>query len=387
MFGEAHIEALIQSIYEAATGAIGWASFLVSLGGALDATLPVLYLADTENRGGSMALCVGLDESDVRAYGEYYAARNIWIQGAQAKGLLNPGLVRSSRLMCSRREFLQSEWYADFCRPLGFVHGIGATVLEDDGVTSNIGVFADRNRVPYGEGDENLIGALIPHLQRGLRMHLHLAASQSRNRALEAVLHGLSAPVLLVTAEGRVLFMNSAAERLIRASDGLLVEGGELRALLPNDTKSLCTLIAGAAQTSAREGRKSGGTLRVSRPYAREPLDLLISPLPSRCDGWILKQPPVAAVFVTDRSGVPVAEDSLLIRLHGLTAMEAKVAVAVSRGLSGKEICRELEISYNTLKTHLKHIYAKTRTKHQSDLVRLLAGSLQIVRTGESERS
>lgn len=387
MFGEAHLEALIQSVYEAAAGAVGWASFLVALGGALDSANPILYLADTADRGGSMALCVGLDESDVRAYEEYYAARNIWIQGAKARGLLNPGVVRSSRLMCSRREFLGSEWYADFCRPLGIVHGIGATILEEDGVTSNIGVFADRNRVPYGEAEENLMRALLPHLQRGLRMHLHLARSQSRGRALEAVLHGLSAPVILVTAEGRVLFMNSAAERMIRASDGLLVESGELHALLPNDTKSLRTLIAGAAQTSAKEGRNSGGTLRVSRPYAREPLDVLISPLPSAQDEWIVRHVPVAAVFVTDRSRAPLAEDSLLIRLHGLTPMEAKVAVGVSRGLSGKEVCRELEISYNTLKTHLKHIYTKTATRHQSDLVRLLVGSLQIGTGREREKA
>lgn len=385
MAGEALLEALIQSVYEAATGAIGWASFLLSLSGALDAAIPVLYLADTANRGGSMALCVGFDESAVRAYAEYYAERNIWIQGAQARGLLKPGVIRSSRLMCSRRELLRSEWYADFCRPLGFMHGIGATLLEEDGVTSNIGVFADHKRVPYGEAAERLMAALLPHLQRGLKIHLNLAASHSRNRALEAVLHGLSAPVLLVTAEGRVLFMNSAAEWLIGASDGLLVEAGELRALLPDDTKALRMLIAGAAQTSARESRKSGGTLRVSRPYAREPLDLLISPLPSRRDEWILKQPPVAAVFVTDRSRVPLAADSLLIRLHGLTAMQAKVAIGVSKGLSGKEICRELEISYNTLKTHLKHIYAKTSTKHQSDLVRFLAVSLRIVGTGREQ--
>ncbi len=58
--------------------------------------------------------------------------------------------------------------------------------------------------------------------------------------------------------------------------------------------------------------------------------------------------------------------------------MEAKVGVGVSRGLSGKEICRELNISYNTLKTHLKHIYAKTHTRHQTDLVRILAAGLHI---------
>lgn len=383
MYREILLEALIQKIYEAATGVVGWTTFLVSLSGSLDSTFPTLYLADPVNRGGAIALSVGMDHKDVRAYGDYYADRNVWIQGARARDLLKPGTVRSSRMMCPRQEYMRSEWYADFCKPLGFMQGIGATILDDGSMTSNIAVFADRKRAPYGENDEILMKALIPHLQRGLKMHMHLAASQARGHAFEAVLNGLSTPVLLVTGEGTVLFMNAAAERLIRASDGLVVERGELRALIPDDTKSLRTLIAGAAQTSANQGRKSGGSVRVSRPYGREPLDLLISPLPSRQDDWILNQPPVAAIFVTDRSRLPVPEASALIRLHGLTAVEAKVAVAVSRGLSGKEVCRELDISYNTLRTHLKRIYAKTHTRHQTDLVRLLSEGPRIAGTDD----
>ena len=389
MYGETVLESLIQRIYEAAVGSASWVSFLVLLAGTLDSGLPTLYFVDPINRQGSLAISVGMDEKAFREYGKYYHERNVWIQGAAARDLLRPGVVRLSDDMCQRKELLRSEWYADFCRPHNIAQGLAATILQERTTTSNIAVFADVARPAYEKEDLALFRALMPHLQRGLRMHMHLAASQSRGQALEAVLHGLPTPVLLVTSDGKALFLNAAAERLIRASDGLLVEGGELRALLPNDTKSLRMLIAGAAQPSAgagladRNGRKSGGTVRISRPYAREPLEVLIAPLPSRQDEWVLKQPPVAAVFVTDRSRAPVAEHSMLISLHGLTATEAKVAVAASRGLSGKEICRELGISYNTLKTHLRHIYAKTRTKHQADLVRLLACELRVGATDD----
>jgi DNA-binding CsgD family transcriptional regulator len=118
----------------------------------------------------------------------------------------------------------------------------------------------------------------------------------------------------------------------------------------------------------------------ISRPYRRESLEILISPLAARENDWLVRHCAVAAIFVAERSRVAVAEDSVLIRLHGLTATEAKVAVAVSRGLTGKEICRTIGFSYNTLKTHLKRIYAKTHTSHQSDLVRLLAGEFRFTR-------
>ena len=378
MHGEAVLETLIQRIYEAAVGTAGWVSFLVCLAGTLESGFPTLYFVDDANRQGSLAVSVGMDQKSLRAYAEYYHERNVWIRGAATRGLLRPGIVRSSNDMCRRKVLLSSEWYADFCQPHNFAQGLAATLLQERTTTSNVAVFADAGRPAYSHEDVALLKALVPHLQRGLKMHGHLAASQARGQAFEAVLDGLSTPVLLVTTESTVLFMNAAAERIVRSSDGLVVQHGSLGAWLPGDTQSLRTLVTGAAQTSANQGRSSGGTVRISRPYGRDPLEVLISPLPSRRDDWLLKQRPVAAIFVTDRSRVAIAEHPMRIRLHGLTPTEAKVAMAICRGLTGKETCRELQISYNTLKTHLKHIYAKAHAKHRTDLVRVLSGGLHI---------
>jgi DNA-binding CsgD family transcriptional regulator len=372
MYGDAVLESLIQGIYKATVNGAEWITFLASFASALDSNYPSLYLADISGRAGSIEVSLGMDDKQRRAYRDYYVHRNVWIQGARP--LLRPGSVRSSDQVCSRQEFLRSEWYADFCRPLGWTRGIGATILQDGTMTANIGAFSGSSRREYFEEDFALVRALMPHLQLGLRIHRELAESHSRGQALEAVLHGLSIPAFLVAQDGTVLFMNAAAEQLVRTSDGLVVMAGQLRALLPDDTASLCTVIAAAAQTSACQGRKSGGSLHISRPYGRRPLEVIVSPLPPRQDSWLLRQPAVTAIFVTDPPGMVVPEDSELIGRHGLTASETRVAVAISRGLAGKQVCRELDISYNTLKTHLKHIYAKTQTKHQSDLVRLLAG-------------
>lgn len=372
---EALIESLIQQIYEAAVGAIGWIDFVGALAKAFESDSPSIYFADAESRDSEIAFSVGMDDKLMRAYKEYYAERNIWLNSARPH-LLRPGVVRSSHNMCSRQEFLRSEWYADFCKQLNLTQGLGATILKDGTRTSNIGVFADSRRRPYDEEDFALMAALMPHLQRALRMHMHLSTSQARGQALENVLNGLSTAVLLVTAEGRILFMNPAAERLIRASDGLRVEKGELHALLSAETKPLRTLIAEAALISCGPHRNSGGVVRISRPYGHAPLEALVSPLVSRSDDWLVKQPAVAAIFVSDRSHTVLADGPALVQLYGLTRTEANVTLAVSRGLAGKETCRELNISYNTLKTHLKRIYAKTRTTHQSDLVRLVVGAL-----------
>lgn len=46
-------------------------------------------------------------------------------------------------------------------------------------------------------------------------------------------------------------------------------------------------------------------------------------------------------------------------RAEALSAREAQVLSAVSRGLANKQIARELRLSEATVKTHLEHIFAK----------------------------
>ncbi len=256
------------------------------------------------------------------------------------------------------------------------MRGIGATILQDGTTTVNLGAFRGGNHLEYGEKEFSLIRTLMPHLQRGLILYRCLAESRAYGQALEAILDALATPSLLVDRDGTVLYMNAAAERLIRTSDGLIVVDGKVGALLPTETASLRLLIAGACDTSACTGRQSGGTQSISRPYEREALEVLVTPLPAEQGDWIVRWHAVAAILVTERSRMPLADASQLSHRYGLTASEAKVAIAVSRGLTGKEICHELDISYNTLKSHLKHVYAKTNTTHQSDLVRRVSGDV-----------
>lgn len=220
--------------------------------------------------------------------------------------------------------------------------------------------------------------SIAPKSHGAEAMPMSLTEGRARGDVLEAVLYGLVTPIVLVTMCSDILFMNAAAERLILASDGLMADANGLRAVSAAETRLLRALISGVAQTPAAHGCDRSELFRVSRRYGRERLQVRVSPIPAQADGQPRRQLPIAAVFVIDPQSRPGLDERALVKLYGLTPSEAKVSVAACRGLSGKEICRELQISYNTLKTHLRHIYSKTCTRHQSDLVRLLASGLAL---------
>jgi DNA-binding CsgD family transcriptional regulator len=58
---------------------------------------------------------------------------------------------------------------------------------------------------------------------------------------------------------------------------------------------------------------------------------------------------------------------------YGLTQAEARVALASSSGETIAETAELLALSPNTIKTHLRRVFAKTATGRQAELVRLMA--------------
>ena len=62
-------------------------------------------------------------------------------------------------------------------------------------------------------------------------------------------------------------------------------------------------------------------------------------------------------------------------KLYGLTGSELRVLLAMAPGLSVKEAAEVLGVGETTAKTHLQHIYEKTGTSKQTELMHLFMSS------------
>ena len=80
----------------------------------------------------------------------------------------------------------------------------------------------------------------------------------------------------------------------------------------------------------------------------------------------------MALVVVIDPEDEPVPAAALLRRLYRLTRTEAEVALHIMHGADLRQISEELSISLTTVRTHLQHVFDKTDTHRQAELVRLL---------------
>ena len=60
-------------------------------------------------------------------------------------------------------------------------------------------------------------------------------------------------------------------------------------------------------------------------------------------------------------------------RLFGLTPKETEVACALRAGKSTRHIATDLCISFETVRSHMRSLFAKTDTHSQTELVALMA--------------
>jgi len=169
------------------------------------------------------------------------------------------------------------------------------------------------------------------------------------------VLDLLREAVLVLGCDARLLGSNRAADALLSEGDGLALSAGGVVASTPGATHALYRGIERAACGES-------GRVQVPR-LGRTPLTLLVEPHPQAASGSA-----AAVVFATD-GAVRGPRDEDLAARHGLTPAECSVAQRLCAGADLEGIARELEISRNTVRGHLKQIFGKTQSHRQTELV------------------
>ena len=129
--------------------------------------------------------------------------------------------------------------------------------------------------------------------------------------------------------------------------------------------------VGGLAAAAQGHGTAAGDSFPISRPSLACPYVATAIPIrplvpTDNCNGACC----LLLVEDPDRRDVP--PERRLMKLWGLTPAEARAAALLASGLSLREISDQLEISFNTVRSHLQMIFLKTDTSRQGELVHLL---------------
>lgn len=367
---ETRLDDLIGLFYDAATAPELWPTALEAVGDALGGCALVMSIL-SPREGLKFAATVRIDP-DYRALIEQRFASPETNPLVAAMPRLPITVPVAREAILPDREYLGGELYNEVFRPQDLAHAAAACVLRTPDHIVPLGIVRQAGSERPDRRDLDLLGRLLPHMQRSVQLYLRLGSLEARWSAAEEALDHLPFGVVLVDACGKVLFLNRSAESVIAAADGLTVREGVLIAATSEETRALGKLVAEAAATGAGAGTSPGSAIVLSRPSMSAPLPVLVAPLRGQ---WTLpaERRAAAAVFVTDPARCATVAGRQLIELFGLTPAEAQLAVALLAGKRLARIAAERGVQLPTVRNQLRAVLAKTGTGRQAELVRLLA--------------
>ena len=164
---------------------------------------------------------------------------------------------------------------------------------------------------------------------------------------------------------------NAAGQAILGAGDYLKKVAGRLCASDPRVNQTLHKAFAAAAEGDAAVGTQGIAVPLVAHDGARHVAHVL--PL-TRSIGRRVARDAVAAVFVRKAALDAPAAPEVIARTYRLTPTELRVLLTIVEVGGVPETADTLGIADSTVKTHLSNVYAKTGTRRQTDLVRLVAG-------------
>jgi DNA-binding CsgD family transcriptional regulator len=180
------------------------------------------------------------------------------------------------------------------------------------------------------------------------------------------ILDRLDRGVVLLDAEGCIVDANSHALQVIRSCSGIRVRTGRFSFADRELDQQLRDGLA--IQGSSRRNERAVLATRV-RCRGGEPYCVVIRTLPPEAH----ERKAAFLVLLYAPNGLQGISLEVLRRVYGLTPAQAAVARGLFAGHSVEQTARALDLSRNTVRTHLKQIFTKCEVNSQAELLHLLA--------------
>ena len=180
------------------------------------------------------------------------------------------------------------------------------------------------------------------------------------------ILDRLDRGVILMDAQGRIVDANSNALQVIRSCSGFTVRSGRLTFTDPMLEERMQLAIKGH-----KSGLRGGRAILATRVRCRgsDCYRIVVRAVPPDADDRDVSF--FAVVYAPN--GLRGISLDVLREVYGLTPAQARVARSLFAGRSVEETAGALDLSLNTVRTHLKQIFTKCEVNSQAELMHLLA--------------
>lgn len=262
--------------------------------------------------------------------------------------------------------FQATDFYRAWVAPQGLRDNCLTNIVRRDDMIAMLSGASGRDREAISAADTAVLARFSPHIRRALLISDLLDETRTRALLQARLLDGLSVALFLVGQSGQISFANTAGEALLSRNTLVSGVGNKLCATTSSDANALRQSIQRACTgDDASIGLWGNGIPLFGTDGSKAVAYVL--PL-GRSDKRHTLGNGMAAIAITTGQHMRLPEIEVLMALTGLTAAEARVALAIAQGHALQDIAAEQSVTVETLRKHLKSAYQKTGSRSQHAL-------------------
>ncbi|MFC7516523.1 helix-turn-helix transcriptional regulator [Herbaspirillum sp. GCM10030257] len=359
-------EQLVALFYEGILEPALWKTGMEAITHMTTSESATLTVWDRPNDHGSIHESASLPEECRRQYNDHFT----WVDPARSRiDGFSVGEWYIDQHHFGLRNMQRSEFYQDFMRPYGLGSVMICPLVRQGGIESFLSLERSLQKLPYDQTDAALLMAVIPHLQRAIRIRSHFQSVHDQAEICSSALDCLLIPLFVVNAHGRVLLSNASAESLLRNQIILKSNGALLDVpyappgLFSRHIKLAC----------GDEGAAFASGMLVTNPKRNVTIQLLVTPLPAHNNLHSMTDQPLALVIMHDSARMKTSSQMVLQQLFLLSPAETRLTAEILRGATIHEAAEHFGVELSTVRSQLKSIFRKTGVTRQAELVRMLS--------------
>jgi DNA-binding CsgD family transcriptional regulator len=238
---------------------------------------------------------------------------------------------------------------------------LSGLVSADSSLLSFISCNRSKRQGSFSATEKTFVQLLLPHLHKALQLTRKLERLEQKANTSDVLPVG----VISLNAREAILSVNCVAQTILDRNDGLHFSRGRIEPASPAAQNRFSQLLSAAMHSTM------AGSMVIPRLSGKKPFTLQIAPCSANRSLPSANSPSVI-ILIFDPATAPNDLSADISEVYGLTPAESRFASLIAEGKNTKEICAKLEVTQETAKTHLKHIFLKVGVRRQSELVSVL---------------
>lgn len=361
---------LIGDIYDASLDRALWPDAVNRIRAYLRACTATLVSQDAVTKAADVHFMLGPEQKFLDQYNEKYFKINpifptVMFLEVEQKNVVTDVLPVA--------ELLQTRFSKEWIKPQALSDFLFSTMEKSARGCSLFMVMRHKADGFFDEQAHRRFSLILPHVRRALLIGKVIETHQVKAAALADSLDQLASAMFIVDGTGRIVHANASGNLMVSEANVLRAPGGRLRTIDPAADQALLDIFMAAKDGDAALGRQGVAVPITARDDKRYVAHVLPMTSAGRRKAGV-SYGAVAAVFVRKAALDLPSPPVVIARQFGLTQAELRVLFSVVEIGGVSEVAEVLGIAEATVKTHLQHVFEKTGTSRQADLVKLVAG-------------